>query len=105
MMAAAGIECSTEAEEEERRAGNLEYREVGGVPRQGASAWQSLARGSGSIETDYLNGEIGLLGRLHGVATPANDLIQTLANQVARSASPPGAIPESQVLDRIRHDH
>ena len=29
-----------------------------------------------SIETDYLNGEISLLGRLHGVPTPANRALQ-----------------------------
>ncbi len=35
--------------------------------RPGGSTWQSLARGS-TVEVDYLNGEIVLLGRLHGVA-------------------------------------
>ena len=101
VMAAAGLDYATEAEEDERRAGNVEHTEVGGVPRRGASSWQSLARGSGSIETDYLNGEIALLGRIHGVPTPANDLIQALANSVARSAEPPGAVPESDVLRRL----
>ena len=43
-----------------------------GVERTGGSSTQSLARGTGSIETDWLNGEIVLLGRLHGVPTPAN---------------------------------
>ena len=37
--------------------------------------------GSGSIETDYLNGEIVLLGRLHGVPTPVNALLQQLSAQ------------------------
>ncbi len=32
----------------------------------GGSSWQSLARGTGSIEADYLNGEIVLLGRCTG---------------------------------------
>ncbi|MGH8952708.1 MAG: ketopantoate reductase family protein [Acidimicrobiia bacterium] len=101
VMAAAGIEFSSEAEEDDRRAGNVELSEVEGIPRQGASSWQSLARGSGSIESDYLNGEIALLGRMHGVPTPANDLIQSLANQVADSAQPPGAISEAEVLRRL----
>jgi 2-dehydropantoate 2-reductase len=38
----------------------------------GSSSAQSLARGAGSIETDYLNGEIIMLGRRHGVPTPIN---------------------------------
>ena len=43
---------------------------------QGGSSWQSLARGAGSIEAEYLNGEIVLLGGLYGVATPVNELLQ-----------------------------
>jgi 2-dehydropantoate 2-reductase len=46
------------------------------------STTQSLLRG-GSIETDYLNGEIVLLARLHGVEAPANALIQTLVREFA----------------------
>ena len=46
--------------------------EIEGVARVGSSSAQSLARGAGSIETDYLNGEIILLGRKHGVPTPIN---------------------------------
>ena len=32
------------------------------LARGGGSTWQSLRRGTGSLETDYLNGEIALLG-------------------------------------------
>lgn len=98
VLEAAGIDYISEEEEDRRRSGNVELSDAGGVARQGASSWQSLARGSGSIETDYLNGEIGLLGRLHGIPTPANDLIQELANRVARSKSAPGSITEEEVL-------
>ncbi len=41
------------------------------------STWQSAARGA-STETDFLNGEIVLLGRLHGVPTPLNAGVQRL---------------------------
>jgi 2-dehydropantoate 2-reductase len=97
VLAAAGVEYASEEDEDRRRAGNTELDEVGGEPRQGASAWQSLQRGS-TIEADYLNGEIGLLGRLHGVGTPANDLIQSLANEAARDGRAPGSLSEADVL-------
>ncbi len=42
------------------------------------STWQSVARGA-PHEADYLNGEIVLLGRLHGVATPWNAALQEAA--------------------------
>ena len=43
--------------------------------RGGSSTWQSLTRGTGDIECDFLNGEIALLGRLFGVPTPANSFV------------------------------
>lgn len=49
---------------------------VGGHPRQGGSTWQSVQRGQGSVETDFLNGEIVRLGRLHQIPTPLNSTIQ-----------------------------
>ena len=58
--------------------------------RPGGSSWQSLARGVGTIETDYLNGEIVLLGRLHGVPIPANAALQAHAREMARSGAGPG---------------
>ena len=57
--------------------------EIDGQPRQGGSSAQSLERGLGSIETDYINGEIVLLGRQHGIATPVNEAIQSAAHALA----------------------
>jgi 2-dehydropantoate 2-reductase len=59
---------------------------------QGGSSWQSLARGAGSIEAEYLNGEIALLGGLHGVPTPVNELLERLALQAASKGTPPGSM-------------
>jgi 2-dehydropantoate 2-reductase len=63
-----------------------------GLARSGGSSTQSLARGAGSIETDWLNGEIVLLGRLHGVPTPANAFCTDLAAQLVRDGARPGAV-------------
>ncbi|MBT2466943.1 ketopantoate reductase family protein [Streptomyces sp. ISL-66] len=86
---AAGIGYASEAEQTAARDGMVE-QPAGGV--RGGSSWQSLARGTGSIEADYLNGEIALLGRLHGVATPVNDTLRHAANIFAREGLPPGAM-------------
>ncbi len=66
----------------------------------GSSSRQSLARATGSIESDYLNGEIVLLGRLHGVPTPVNAALQRLANQHAARRLPPGSL-DIAALDRL----
>ena len=54
------------------------------------SSWQSLQRGLGSIEADFLNGEIVRLGRLHRVATPYNEVLQEVANAMAVQRQKPG---------------
>jgi len=56
-------------------------RPVHGASHAMSSTWQSLQRGS-TLETDYLNGEIVLLGRLHGVPTPVNADIQARAHNL-----------------------
>ena len=62
----------------------LGVRDIDGRRRPGSSTWQSLARGTGTVETDYLNGEIVLQGRLHDVPTPVNAALCRLAAQAAR---------------------
>ena len=64
-----------------------------GVRAPGGSSTQSLARGTGSIETDYLNGEIVLLGRLHGVPVPANAYFVGLSARLVRDRAKPGSAP------------
>jgi 2-dehydropantoate 2-reductase len=56
----------------------------------GGSTWQSLAKGATTLETDYFNGEINLLGRMHGMATPANLFLQQLATRMLHERSQPG---------------
>ncbi len=99
-LAAAGIEAATAEEDRARRADLLRLHPVAGQRRSGSSTWQSLARRASSIETDYLNGEVVLLGRLHGVPTPVNALLQRLANRLARDGTEPGSITADE-FDRL----
>ncbi|KQQ69857.1 2-dehydropantoate 2-reductase [Rhizobium sp. Leaf321] len=50
------------------------------------STWQSFTRGASS-EVDFLNGEIVVLGRLHGISTPYNEAVQLLAGKLAQQRS------------------
>ncbi len=97
-LRAAGIDCATQQEDRDRRGDLLQMKPIEGEARGGGSSWQSLARGTGRIETDYLNGEIVLLGRLHGVATPVNERLQRVANELARTNTPPGTLTEADLL-------
>jgi 2-dehydropantoate 2-reductase len=61
------------------------------------STWQSLMRGAPSLETDYLNGEIVRLGRIHGVPTPRNTVLQAVASKLHVSGGRPGAITVAEL--------
>ena len=100
-LRAAGIDAVSVEDDRARRSDVFELRPVPGHERQGGSSWQSLARGLRSIETDYLTGEIVLLGRLHRVPTPVNDLLQRLANRMAAEGRPPGSVAAEDVLARL----
>ncbi len=90
---AAGIDCASQREETARRGDLMKSAPVEGQDRGGGSSWQSLVRGTGNIETDFLNGEIVLLGRLHGVATPANRVLQHQANALAARKGAARSVP------------
>jgi len=98
---AAGIAYVSGEEHSRRVAGKEVLLPVNGHARCGGSSWQSLARATGHIETDYLNGEIVLLGRLHGVPTPVNEALCVLAAQMAREGTPPGSVARDTVEEQI----
>jgi 2-dehydropantoate 2-reductase len=74
---------------------------IAGRARLGSSTWQSFARGAGAVETDYLNGEIVLLGRLHALQTPVNARLCELANRLAGERAEPGRLPAREILAAV----
>jgi 2-dehydropantoate 2-reductase len=97
-LEAAGIDVASPEEDRRRRADWLKLRPIEGDRWRGGSSWQSLARGASSIEADYLNGEVVLLGRRHGVPTPVNELLQREAGRAVREGRAPGSISEASLL-------
>jgi len=100
VLAATGIEVASD-EEARQDAGLMTMEAVAGEPRSGGSTWQSLARGTGSTEVDYLNGEIVLLGRLCGIPTPVNELLRQEVHRLTREERPPGSIPAAELLAQL----
>jgi 2-dehydropantoate 2-reductase len=102
VLSAAGIAWRDVGAADPRRAALMRVAPVEGAPRFGGSSTQSLLRGTGSIETDWLNGEIALLGRLHAVPTPANAWFMGLAARMARERMAPGSVPLAEVEAGLR---
>jgi len=63
-----------------------------------AAPSSTCARGRAAIETDYLNGEIVLLGLEHDVPTPANRALQLLAKAALREGRAVGETALDEVL-------
>lgn len=101
-IAAGEVDVATDEEDEARRAQLVRLHPVAGHARPGNSTWQSLARGTGDIETPYFNGELVLLGRLTGVATPVNDLLQQRALEMAQEGPDASRWSPDQFLDHLR---
>ncbi|HVW92517.1 MAG TPA: 2-dehydropantoate 2-reductase N-terminal domain-containing protein [Devosia sp.] len=98
---AAGIVWKDVGATNQRRRELLQEKPIPGVSRVGSSTAQSLARHTGSIETDFLNGEIVLLGRLHDVPTPVNTYFSNLAQRLLGEKLKPGAITVAEVEREI----
>ena len=98
VLDAAGIAYIGEEEEAAARAAGFTLKPVAGVDEfVGGSTWQSLQRGTGNIETDYLNGEIVMIAHRIGMEAPINEQLAILARRAATSGAKPGDINVDQL--------
>jgi 2-dehydropantoate 2-reductase len=79
-------------------AGGFQIVALSGRTRPGGSTWQSVERGLPTVETDFLNGEVVLLGRLHGVPTPVNAAVQSWMRDITRRARAPRTVEAAELL-------
>ena len=70
-------------------------------PKWGGSSWQSLARGSGSVEAEELNGDVVRLGAYVKIPTLYNQLLVRLATQMADNREPPGKFSADDLMAMI----
>jgi 2-dehydropantoate 2-reductase len=61
------------------------------------STWQSLTRRQGSVETEFLNGEIVNVARKLGLRAPINEKILEISQEMATRHEPPGKYTPTQL--------
>lgn len=88
VLRAAGIDFVSRDDDMARR-GSFALAEIPGRARHGSSTKQSVTKG-GPVESHFLNGEIVLLGRLHGVATPLNEALLRIIDDTTARGLPAG---------------
>jgi 2-dehydropantoate 2-reductase len=81
------------------RAATMQFDIPAGDTFIGGSTWQSLVKGASTLETDFFNGEVLMIGRLHGVDTPTNEFLQRYAARLLRGEIPPGSVTTEQLDD------
>jgi 2-dehydropantoate 2-reductase len=66
--------------------------------KEQSSTWQSLARRQGSVETDFLNGEIVRLAERLGIQAPINERLLYITKQMAAEHDLPGKYTPAELL-------
>ncbi|MGC5258255.1 ketopantoate reductase family protein [Gordonia sp. DT218] len=100
VLDAAGIDVVSAADDQERRGDHIIRRDTG-EDSLVSSTWQSVARGAGDVEIDYLSGEIVLLGRLHGVPTPVNELVQAETTRLVNEGLEPNSLDPTAAVEHL----
>ncbi|QFZ24601.1 hypothetical protein EKG83_30175 [Saccharothrix syringae] len=97
VFAAAGVRVADLLGESTLDLSGLVQRPVPGHERGGGSTWQSLVRG-GTVESDFLNGEVVLLARLHGREAPANAAVLTRIGRAAAAGVAARSLDDADLL-------
>lgn len=103
VLTAANVPVVDDATEAAARAQGFTIEPVPGLEdaRLGSSSWQSLSRGAGSIETDYLNGEIVRIAHEHGRPAPVNARLARLARAAIRDGAGPGSVAAAELAEAV----
>lgn len=102
VLAAAGVMVTPDAEESAARSAAFSMHHVPGVPDDvGGSTWQSLQRGTGNVETDFLNGEIARIAHGLGREAPLNARLAFLVRQAAARGQQPGGVTATEVAEAL----
>ena len=71
----------------------------------GSSTWQSLTREQGSVETEFLNGEVVRLAKRLGRQAPVNEILMRISQEMAAKHERPGKYTPAQLLAQAELSH
>jgi thiosulfate/3-mercaptopyruvate sulfurtransferase len=100
VFAAAGLPVADRGQRNELDLSGIVLHDIPGHPHGGMSTWQSLAR-SGSLEVDYLSGEVVLQARLAGRTAPANAAVTERLWRAAREGTAPGSLGDADLAATV----
>ncbi len=69
--------------------------------KEQSSTWQSLARRQGSVETEFLNGEIVRVAKKLGLQAPINEKLVKISQEMAANHELPGKFTPAQLSEML----
>jgi len=96
VLSAAGIRVADLVGETTVDLSGFVPRPIPGHERGGSSTWQSLVRGV-PVESEFLNGEIVLLARLHGREAPVNAAVLARIARAVAERTPPRSLTDEDL--------
>jgi len=66
-----------------------------------SSTWQSLAREQGTVETDFMNGEVVRLAASLGKKAPVNEMLLNITREMAAKKEHPGKYTVGQLTEML----
>jgi thiosulfate/3-mercaptopyruvate sulfurtransferase len=100
VLTAAGLAPVDEQADSTLDLSRLVIGDIPGHPYPGNSTWQSLAR-AGSLEADFLGGEIVLQARLTGRAAPLNQALLERLRRAAGEGTAPGSLGDADLAASV----
>lgn len=97
LLTKAGIRWVSLAEPPGARPAMTSPPPVGADPEAQSSTWQSLTRRQGSVETEFLNGEVVRLARKLGERAPINEGLLRICQEMAANRETPGKYTPAQL--------
>lgn len=97
LLAKAGIRWVSPAEPPGERPEMTAPSGSGTDPESQSSTWQSLTRRQGSVETEFLNGEVVRLAKKLGEQAPINESLLRICKEMAVNREPPGKYTPNQL--------
>ncbi len=101
LLAAAGINW-VPSDQVERRLPELVAPLKGQLNTEAqSSTWQSMARKTGSIETEFLNGEVVRLAKRLGGQAPVNEKLWRISVEMSAKRESPGRYTPQQLMEML----
>jgi len=70
-----------------------------------SSTWQSLARSQGTVETEFINGEVVRLAKKLGRQAPINETLLRISQEMAANRESPGKYTPAQLCKLLGINH